>query len=87
MKFKADLKVNRFEDIQKFQVDMRIRCLGCGLPFQFLGLLPGVDLGGARVSVDGQEARLAIAPRGTAATAIELIGFSLHKQKGGGLPN
>lgn len=87
LKFKANIKVNRLEDIRRFTADVTVYCLDCNIPFQFLGLLPGVDLNGARVSVDGQEARLAIAPEGSQLTALELIGFGLHKQLVGGEPN
>lgn len=87
LKFKANIKVNRLEDIGRFTADVTVHCLDCEIPFQFLGLLPGVDLNGARVSVNGQEAHLAIAPEGTHPTALELIGFGLHKQLAGGEPN
>ena len=87
LKFKSDIEVARLEDVQKFNANVRIRCLDCELPFQFLGLLPGLDLNGARVSVDGTEAHLAIVPQGTAATALEIIGLELHRKKQGGLPN
>ena len=45
-----------------FAADVRIKCGDCGEPFKFLGLRSGLDLAGARVSVDGMEARLAIWP-------------------------
>ncbi|HKB35360.1 MAG TPA: hypothetical protein VKD72_02835 [Gemmataceae bacterium] len=41
---------------------MTIRCEQCGTPFRFIGLPAGLGLNGAAVSVDGTEARLAIAP-------------------------
>lgn len=87
LRFKGNLAVNRLEDTGQFTTDITVHCFDCKLPFQFLGLLPGVDLNGARVSVDGREAHLAIAPEGTKPTALEIIGFSLHKQLGGGEPN
>jgi hypothetical protein len=43
--------------------DINIHCTDCKEEFQFLGLKPGLDLNGAAVSVDGLEARIAIAPK------------------------
>lgn len=42
--------------------EITVRCDDCGEPFQFLGLEPGLDMAGARVSIDGLEANMAIAP-------------------------
>lgn len=52
------------EDTGRYMAEIRISCTQCGLPFQFLGLEPGLDLNGARVSVDGLEANIAICPIG-----------------------
>jgi len=87
LKFKANIAVNRLEDIKRFTADVTVHCLDCKIPFQFLGLLPGLDLNGARVSVDGLEARLSIAPEGSKPTPLELIGFGIHRQRAGGEPN
>ena len=83
----TEIKVNRLEDIGKFTADVTVHCFDCKIPFQFLGLFPGVDFNGARVSIDGHEAHLAIAPDGTQTTALELMGIGLYKQLAGGLPN
>ena len=64
MNFSAHVAVARIEDKGRFAADIRIRCADCGLPFQFLGLAPGLDSNGARVSIDGLEARMAICPQG-----------------------
>lgn len=64
MNFKANVKVARLEDMKQFSAEICIECAECGRKFQFLGLQPGIDLQGARVSVDGLEARLAISPEG-----------------------
>lgn len=61
---KATVAVACLEDSGRFQAEIRIEC-ECGRPFQFVGLPLGLDLNGASMSVDGQEARLAIAPVGT----------------------
>lgn len=63
--FIANVTVNRLEDTGGFHADVRIQCAVCNLPFQFLGLPGGLLLDGAAVSVDGTEARLAIAPQTT----------------------
>jgi hypothetical protein len=47
-----------------YSAEVRIRCTHCGVPFEFLGLQPGIDTQGARVSMDGQELRIAITPPG-----------------------
>lgn len=61
---KATVAVVCLEDTGRFVADVRIEC-ECGRPFQFLGLPLGLDLNGAAMSGDGQEASLAIAPVGT----------------------
>jgi len=60
--FVAEVDVFRLDDCQKFQAEIHIKCKECGTQFRFLGLSIGVDLNGAMVSVNGIEARLAIAP-------------------------
>jgi len=65
MNFQAYVSVHRLEDSGRFSADVKIECAECHLPFQFLGLPLGLDLNGAAMSVDGQEARLAIAPVGS----------------------
>jgi hypothetical protein len=60
--FHATVTVNRIEDSGQFLAELKIHCLQCGLPFQFLGLPLGLDMRGAMMSIDGREARLAIAP-------------------------
>src|SRR4051812_43328330 len=62
--FACNCEVSRLEDIGRFTVAITIKCDQCGLPFRFIGLPAGVDLNGAAVSIDGCEARLAIAPKG-----------------------
>jgi hypothetical protein len=62
--FVCDCDVHRLEDVGRFTMDVRVKCVDCGKPFRFLGLSAGCDVNGAAVSVDGCEARLAIAPDG-----------------------
>lgn len=58
--FESFVAVNRLEDSGRFQMDIRVRCRDCGMPFRFLGVPCGLDLNSARVSFDGTELRAAI---------------------------
>ena len=63
---RATVGVGYLEDSGRFTAEVRIWCADCGRPFQFIGLPIGLDLQeGAMMSVDGQEARIAIAPVGS----------------------
>lgn len=76
-RFHAHVAVNRIEDRGAFAADVRVWCANCGLPFQFLGLEPGLDMQGARVSVDGTEARLAICPQGQVPSPLDNIALKI----------
>lgn len=79
--FEATVEVNRLEGSGRFNADVRITCTECGTPFRFIGLPAGVDLNGAAVSVDGTEARLAIAPKGEVITPLEGVGgFTVRRR-------
>jgi hypothetical protein len=52
------------EDTGRFMLEVTVRCSDCNKPFQFLGLKPGLDFGGARVSIDGLELNVGISPDG-----------------------
>jgi hypothetical protein len=60
--------------IERYSVDVRVQCADCGHKFRFIGLPAGLDLNGAAVSIDGTEARLAIAPKGEVVTPLEGVG-------------
>lgn len=62
MAFDATVSVARLEDTGRFMAEIRIKCLDCGEPFQFLGLPMGLNMAGATVDPDGLEARIAILP-------------------------
>lgn len=69
LNFDANVSVARCLDgdggpVVGFMAEIRIRCTGCNEEFEFLGLAPGVDNQGARVSIDGKEVRIAITPPG-----------------------
>lgn len=80
--FACEVDVNRLEDIGRFSADVRIKCMDCGVPFRFIGLPGGLDLNGACVSLDGCEARLAVAPKGEVIPPLEgPVGFSARRTK------
>jgi hypothetical protein len=71
--FRANVRVARLEDTGRFIAEITVNCDQCGVPFQFLGLEPGVDTDGARVSIDGLEANLAICPQGSRPNPLQRI--------------
>ena len=77
--FRAVVSVNRLEDSGQFNADIRINCAECDLPFEFLGLQPGIDLQGACVSIDGQEARLAIIPKGVTPNPFQRMAYGIRR--------
>lgn len=76
--FRAQVNVNRLEDSGNFSADITINCDQCGLPFQFLGLQPGLNLAGAACSLDGTEARIAICPQGARQNPMQMLGFGIR---------
>lgn len=77
MNFDAAVKVARLEDSGRFMAELRITCMDCGVPMQFMGLQPGLNLDGATVSLDGLEANLAIHPQGLRPNPMQrMMGYS-----------
>ena len=85
MNFHADVRVGRHLDdatgtkVIGYSAEIHIECAECHKPFQFLGLPMGVDTHGARVSVDGLEARIAISPQGVMPSPINRMQFNINK--------
>lgn len=77
--FDAKVAVARLEDSGGFMAEIRIHCTDCGIPMQFLGLDPGIDLQGARVSVDGLEANIAICPQGAKPNPLQRMAFNIRR--------
>ena len=83
--FRCDVTVNRLPEVeggpvQRYNAVVRIVCEDCNVPFRFIGLPAGSDLNGAAVSIDGTEARLAIAPKGEVITPLEgVTGFTARR--------
>lgn len=80
--FHAKVGVARLEDSGGFMAEITIKCAQCGLPFQFLGLPPGLDMQGATVGIDGLEARIAIVPQGSRPNPLQRMAFSINKFDG-----
>lgn len=80
--FKAKVGVHRLTKIDDgpvtgYVAEVTINCVGCGRPFQFLGLKPGYDTQGVTVSIDGLIANLALAPQGTALSPLDRLAYSI----------
>jgi hypothetical protein len=80
--FSAKVSVARLEDSGGFMAEITIHCTECGVPMEFLGLEPGIDTQGAKVSVDGTEARIAISPKGTKPNPLQRMAFSINSFNG-----
>jgi hypothetical protein len=84
--FDCMVTVNRLQEkedgpVKSFCADITIKCMDCGVPFRFIGLPCGLDLNGASVSVDGTEARMAIAPKNQVMTPIDgVTGFTVRRK-------
>lgn len=78
LKFAADVRVARIEDIGRFVAEIRVRCTDCGKPFQFQGMQPGMNFTGPTVSLDGLEASLPIFPDGQQPNPLQnLMGYTI----------
>ncbi|WP_439392342.1 hypothetical protein ACRQ5Q_22365 [Bradyrhizobium sp. PMVTL-01] len=82
MNFAAQVNVARMEDTGQFMADITVRCSECNVPFQFLGMEAGIDTHGARVSVDGLEARIAICPQGARPNPLQRMAFNVKRFDG-----
>lgn len=80
--FEAAVDVGRLTNaegrIANYTAEVRVHCRKCKRRFQFLGLQPGVDLQGARMSIDGLEARLAICPQGEQPSPLDNIAVNFR---------
>jgi hypothetical protein len=62
--FRVDAKVARIEDVGAFSVDLRIWCMDCNLPFEWVGLPGGFSHYQPCANIDCQEMRAPIVPQG-----------------------
>lgn len=84
LNFAAEVGVNRLTEseggpVKGYCADVRIKCAECNLPFQFLGLEPGYDSQGARVSLDGLQANIALTPQGVAPNPFQKMAYGIGK--------
>lgn len=79
--FQASVAVARLEDSGRFMAEVSVTCSECGEPFQFIGLEPGLHLAGARVSIDGLTAHLAIGHNGQTMSPLQQISVTLGGPK------
>lgn len=68
--------------ITGFMAEIRVQCADCGRPFQFLGLEAGCDTQGARVSVDGLEANIALCPEGERPNPLQRMTYDINSFNG-----
>ena len=78
-------KVGRMEDTGRFMLEVTVKCTDCGKPFQFLGLRPGLDFDGARVSLDALELNVGICPQGARPSPLQgmMRGYDVNLGKSG----
>jgi hypothetical protein len=83
--FHADVSIARLaadetgEKIVGFSADITVKCIDCGLPFEFLGLPMGYSPLQPMCSVDGTEARMPLKPQGAAMSLEGLAGFVIRR--------
>lgn len=80
--FRGNVRVGRLtgegSDVPTaYTAELTIKCAECGRDFQFLGLPAGVNLSGATMSIDGLEARLAIAPVGDVPSPLDKLAIAV----------
>lgn len=85
--FRASVAVARLtgEDggpVTGYVAEIKIECAECGKQFQFLGLEPGMDTQGARVSIDGLEANIAISPEGAMPNPLQRMAYNVRRFDG-----
>jgi hypothetical protein len=78
MNFDAQVSVSRIEDIGRFVAAVTIKCVECGLPFQFVGVQPGFNYDAPTVRLDGLEVDLPICPQGAQPNPLQgLMGYTI----------
>jgi hypothetical protein len=63
--FAANVQVNRITDIKRFTADITVKCVDCGIPFEFVGVEEcGLSYNHPTVNPSAQELRIPIKPKG-----------------------
>lgn len=78
----AVYRITKGEDgpVKAYEAEIRIRCAACGLPFQFVGVEPGLSGNKPMASVDFQELRAPLVPNGE---HVEGLGMGFRIRYGG----
>lgn len=63
--FRVDAIVNRLTDTKRFTLDVKVRCVDCSLPFEFIGLQCGLLFDQPTCDPSAQELRVPIKPKGS----------------------
>lgn len=84
LRFKVNAEVNRLTEANEVTVigytaDIRINCMDCGLPFEFIGVDAGMMPNKPMASVDAQELRAPIRPKGSLLLPA-IPGFTVRAQ-------
>lgn len=87
LEFAASVGVGRLTQteggpVTGYVAEIRVNCRDCGKPFQFLGLEAGYDSQGARVSLDGLEANIALTPEGEKPNPFQRISYNISSFNG-----
>lgn len=81
LNFDAKVGVARIEDVGRFVAEIRIHCIDCKKPFQFIGVQPGFNYESPTVSLDGLEGNFPICPQGVQPTPLQgLQGYTIKRQ-------
>lgn len=62
MEFAANCRMNRLEDTGRFNLEVNVHCVQCGLPFHFPGPPFGLLISGPSVNPDRTQLRCPIVP-------------------------
>ena len=58
-------QIDYMEDSKAWMAEMRVTCTACGTPFEFVGVSAGMRFDKPMCSVDAQELRIPIKPKGS----------------------
>jgi hypothetical protein len=85
LNFQANVKVTRLTDnenenvVTGYSADMKICCVDCGIPFEFIGVPGGYSPIQPMVSFDATELRVPIKPSSDPVEQTKVILKSKHK--------
>ena len=56
-----------------YVAELHVKCDQCGRRLQFLGLQPGYDSHGARITIDGLQATIGMVPQGQVPSPLDRL--------------